>query len=82
MIQLIDPKNVKQERKKLRRMVTLAKKGKIRKVDECFGAWKAHAQKGNPYKLINKMNQHYFGLWKENEDADRKKDRICERTER
>lgn len=84
VLRLIDPKNVKQERKKLRRMVALAKNGKLRKekVDECFGAWKAHAEKGNSYKLINRMNQYYLGLWKENKDADSKKDRICERAER
>lgn len=86
VIRIIDPKNVKQERKKLRRMVGLVKKGQMtrKKVDECFKAWKAHAAKGNSTKLINRMNKYYADLWKEDQkhehDHDQKKEN-CERTE-
>lgn len=86
VIRIIDPKNVKQERKKLRRMVGLVKKDQMtrKKVDECFKAWKAHAAKGNSTKLINRMNKYYADLWKEDQkhehDHDQKKEN-CERTE-
>lgn len=63
----IDPKKVKHERKKLRRMVNLVKKGKKKKesVDEHFRAWKVHASYGNSYKMINRMNNFYKELWEE-----------------
>lgn len=66
VIRTIDPQNVKQERKRLRRMVALAKKGEMKKekVDECFKAWKAHASKGNSEKLIKRMDNFYKELWK------------------
>ncbi len=38
-----------------------------KKVDECFEAWKAHAEKGNSKKLIRRMEEFYAALWKEDE---------------
>lgn len=66
VVRIIDPQNVKQERKKLRRMVGLVRKGRIKKekVDKCFGSWKAHASKGNSTKLIRRMDEYYKELWK------------------
>lgn len=68
VVRIIDPQNVKQERKKLRRMVGLVRKGRMKrkKVDKCFESWKAHASKGNSTKLIRRMEQYYTELWKEN----------------
>lgn len=65
IISLIDPKNVKNEKKKLRRMVNKALRGEIprAKVDECFIAWKAHALHGNNKKMVNRMEKYYRGLW-------------------
>lgn len=34
------------------------------KADECFKSWCANANKGNSYKLINKMEQYYSELWR------------------
>lgn len=85
VIRIIDPNNVKQERKKLRRMVGLVKKGKMtrKKVDECFKAWKAHAEKGNSTKLINRMNKYYADLWKEEQEHEHDQEKKnCERTEK
>ena len=67
MIRLINPQNVKAERRKLKKMVALAKKRKIpkRKVDECYKAWKAHAEVGNTFKLIKRMDKYYKELWNE-----------------
>lgn len=60
------PKNVKNERKKLARMVAKAKRGKLprAKVDECYNSWKAHIMKGNSHNLIRKMDAYYRGLWR------------------
>lgn len=65
IVMLIDPKNVKNERKKLRRMVAKVKRGEMtkEKVDECFTSWKAHASKGDSYGLIRRMNVYYKSLW-------------------
>lgn len=66
----IDPKKVKHERRKLRRMANLVKKGlKSReKVDEHFESWKVHASYGDSYKMIQNMNSFYDSLWRDNDD--------------
>jgi hypothetical protein len=63
----IDPANVKRERKKLFRLVKLAKQGKISKakVYECYESWKNHASKGNSHKLIQRMDQYLKKLWED-----------------
>lgn len=67
VIMLLKPENIKQERKKLRRLVHKAKRGEItkEKVDFCYKGWKAHAEKGNSYKLLKRMDEYYKNLWKE-----------------
>lgn len=62
----VDPKNVKVERKKLRRLVNLAKKGYISpaKANECYRSWRDHARKGNSYKLLQRMDAFYKDLWR------------------
>lgn len=61
----IDPKNVKAERKKLRRLVNLAKKGYIseEKVAECYRSWRDHARKGDSHNLLQRMDTFYKDLW-------------------
>ena len=51
------------------RFTVLVRKGRMtkKKVDECFKAWKAHAEKGNSKKLIRRMEEFYAALWKEDE---------------
>lgn len=67
VIKSIDPKKVKHERKKLRRMVHKAKKGLLtkEKVDQCYASWREHASHGNSYKLLQRMDQYYKELWRE-----------------
>lgn len=67
VIMSLNSGNIKHERRKLRRMVKLAKLGKITrsKVDECYNSWKANAEKGNTFKLIERMDRYYRDLWKE-----------------
>ena len=56
-----------EQREKLQRLVSLAKRGEITKakVDECYKSWKANASKGNSYKLIQRMDEYYNNLWRE-----------------
>lgn len=67
VIMTLNPANVKHERKKLEKLVHLAKKGERTKakVDECFEAWKNHAAKGNSKKLLKRMDEYYQRLWEE-----------------
>lgn len=67
VVRIIDPKNVKSERKKLRRMVNLVRSGRLpkQKVDECYSTWKAHVRKGNSTQLLKRMEKYYADLWRE-----------------
>ena len=63
---LIDPKNVKAERKRLARMAALVKKGERtrEKADACYASWRAHAEHGNSYRLLKRMDEFYNNLWR------------------
>lgn len=65
LIILVDPKKVKHERKKIMRMVTLVKKGKLTKhdVDMHFKIWKSSVRYGNSHNLICRLNRWYESLW-------------------
>lgn len=67
VVRTVLPKNVKNYRIKLRRLVNLAKKGRLtrEKVDECYKSWKAHASKGNSHNLLRRMDAYYRSLWEE-----------------
>lgn len=60
VVRLIDPDNVHHERKKLYRMAQQVKRGEmtLRKFYECYNSWKAHAAKGNSYKLLQRMDKY------------------------
>ena len=62
----IDPKTVKHERKKLYRLVSKAKRGDItkEKVEECYQSWKAHAEHGDSYLLLKRLDRYYEELWR------------------
>lgn len=86
IIVTIDPKNVKHERQKLRRMAKKAKRGEMtkKKCDQCYASWRSYAtgerkknrgkyySKPNTYKLIKRVDEYYDSLWKEDKDEDRK----------
>jgi hypothetical protein len=57
----VDPKNVKAERKKLYRVARLVESQEMsrQKADEMYTAWKAHAKKGNSYRLLERMDAFY-----------------------
>lgn len=66
VLMIINSENIKRERRKLRRAAKLVKNGILRKekVDEMYVSWKAHASKGNSYKLIMRMDKFYQSLWR------------------
>lgn len=66
VLMIVDPARVRAERKKLFRLVGLAKQGKIskEKVDQCYQSWRSHALKGNSWKLIQRMDRYYRNLWR------------------
>lgn len=65
VLMFIDPRNVKMERRRLRRMANLVKKGRLtrHKVDECYKCWRNHASKGSSRKLLKRMDTFYKDLW-------------------
>lgn len=67
VIRLIKPESVKRERRRLRKLVKLAKKGKLtkEKVNQCYEAYKAHAERGNTWKMLQRLDEFYKNLWKE-----------------
>ena len=67
ILMTLNSANIKHERKKLQRLVKLAKEGVITKAkaDECFLSWKENAGKGNSYKLLSRMDKYYRELWEE-----------------
>lgn len=71
ILMTLNSANIKHERKKLQRLVKLAKAGKITKAkaDECFKSWCANASKGNSYKLIQRMKQYYNNLWRKHDES-------------
>lgn len=66
VIMTLNSANIKHERRKLKKLVGLAKKGlrTREKVDECYNSWKNHAAKGNSKKLLQRMDQYYQSLWR------------------
>jgi len=54
VIKHLDPGNPKRER---RRLVRQARCGA--EIENCYQGWRAHAQKGNTYKLIKRMDNFY-----------------------
>ena len=70
VIRIINPDNVKHERKKLYRMAQLVRAGKMTRAKfwECYHAWKAHAELGNSHQMLQKMDKYAKSLMKEIEN--------------
>lgn len=67
VLMLMPGDKVRHERRKLRRMVNLAKLGEVtrEKCDQCYESWRAHAKLGNTAKILMKMDRYYNGLWRD-----------------
>ena len=78
VVRIINPNNVKHERKKLFRMAQLVKSGRMteEKFYECYSAWKAHAELGNSFMLLQKMDAYVKELMKGDNHGDRQEGRI------
>lgn len=65
VIILASPAKVKHERKKIVRMVSLVRDGKLTRkdVDEHFRSYKSSVRYGNSHGLIHRLNEWYDGLW-------------------
>lgn len=74
IIMTLNSDNIRHERKKLRRMVNKSKRGEISpsKVDECYMCWKNNAEKGNSYKLIQRMDNYLKELRKDENNGSKK----------
>ena len=66
VIMSLNSDNIRHERRKLRKLVKLAKKGLIKrdKVEECYQSWRANASKGNTFKMVQRMDRYYRELWR------------------
>lgn len=67
VLMLLDSQNVRNERRRLRKLVALAKKGERTraKVLECYAGWRNHAMKGNNHRIVFRMDQYLKSLWSE-----------------
>lgn len=74
ILMLIDKNNVRHYRRKLFKLVKLAKAGVLTRkhVRECYIGWRAHAAKGNSYKLLMLMDKYYSSLWKGEKNGNQK----------
>ena len=63
----LSSENIKHERRKLKKQVIKAKKGEMTKeeIDASLYSWKSHAELGNTYKLLQRIDAYYANLWKE-----------------
>lgn len=70
VLRLISPRNVKMQRKKLARLVALCKSGRYPRsiVDGSYRCWRAHAAKGNTWKLLARMDKYYQELWRDDNE--------------
>ena len=66
VLRILNPENIRHERKKLYRLVKRAMKGEMTKakVDDCYAGWRNHAEHGNSFKLLQRMDNYYKDLWK------------------
>ena len=64
---LIDPRKVKAERKKLRRLVAKCKRGDLpcECVEASYQCWRQHASYGDSHKLLKRMDEYYTSLWRD-----------------
>ena len=68
-LMMLKPANVKEMRRRIRRMAQLAQEGKMYRseVDESYRAWRDHAANGDSFNLIRRSDAWYKDLWKERE---------------
>lgn len=67
IIMTIDKAKIYHMRRKLKKMVKLAKAGRLPRetADTSLQCWAAHAKRGNNHMVINKMYSYYRNLWRD-----------------
>lgn len=67
VIESIKPEAIKQHRRSLRRMVALAKEGKLtrEKVDQCYQARRSFLLRGDNRRSLLRFDRFYKSLWEE-----------------
>lgn len=65
IIKTLSKENIKKRKRKLRKYKKLVDEGKMtrEKANECYESWKAHAEKGDSYLLLKRMDAYYKKLW-------------------
>ena len=65
VVMIIDPDNIKRNRKHWQHMVAACKRGLLprAKVYESFNDWMEHAGKGNSFKAIQRCKEYFKSLW-------------------
>lgn len=61
VLMLLSKENIKRRKRKLRKFKGLLDKGRMteEQIEQSFQGWKAHAEKGNNYKVIKDMERFY-----------------------
>ena len=65
LLMLAKPKNIKNYRRKIKKLVNKSKDGLISKdyVDDCFRCFLSNLEKGNTYYLRKRLIKYYESLW-------------------
>ena len=64
---LILKPNISKRKRKIKKHKDLVYEGKMtrEKADESYASWKAHAEHGNSFKTIQRMDKYYTTIWEE-----------------
>ena len=67
VLKLVDPHNVKANRKKYARLAAKCRRGEIQRedVDSSWACWMNHLEYGDTYNLRRRLNQYYRSLWRD-----------------
>ncbi len=65
VIMTLSKENIKKRKRKIRAHKRLFDEGRMteEKANECYESWKAHAEKGDSYLLLQKMDKYYENVW-------------------
>lgn len=75
VIMTLKSDSTRHERRKLKRMVMKEMKGELepKKTNECYQAWKNHAENGNSFKMVQRTDRYLNKLRKEGKQHDNQK---------
>ena len=64
---ILSKENIKKRKRKIRKHRQLSEEGRMtkEKADQCYESWRAHAEKGDTYQVLQSMDVYYQNIWKE-----------------